>query len=89
MAKWYGSGLASGEELFGDITETGKPAYKVRYVQDIPCGIIVELFFKDYSYKKCLNWASIHIGEHKVRTASGQIRAKRIVQKGEWDDGED
>lgn len=86
MANWYVSGLTTGEELVvKDITETGRPANVVKYIQDIPCGILVELFFNEHSYKRCISWASIYNGTHSIRTAYGQLRAKRVVQKGEWD----
>lgn len=89
MAKWYESGLSVGDEIVGNITETGRSADMVRYIQDIPCGIIVEIFCGNHRYKRCLNWSAIHSGALTVHTAYGQLRAKRIVQKGEWDDGED
>lgn len=86
MANWYVSGLRAGDELVvKDITETGRPANVVKFIQDIPCGILVELFFNEHSYKRCIGWSAIHNGTYSVRTAAGQLRAKRVVQKGEWD----
>ena len=86
---WYASGLTAGEELFvNDISETGKPPKRIEFVEDIPCGIIVELFFGKHSYKRCLGWSAIYKGIYKVNTTRGQLKAKRVKQKGEWDESE-
>ena len=90
---WYASGLTAGEELFVNfLSETGKPPNRIEFVEDIPCGIIVELFFGEHSYKRCIGWSAIYRGIFNVRTASGEIKARRVKRKGEWDfdeEGED
>lgn len=82
---WLLSGLTQGDELeISELTETGKKPMKAVYIEDIPCGICVDMVFDFGHYRKTITWNKIHCGAVTVKTHFGQLRAERIVKKGEW-----
>ena len=89
--KWYVSGLTRGEELQTNIaTETGKPPVKVLFIEDTPSGIDVDMVFPaGRHYRKSISWNSIYCGVVSVRTVNGQVVAKKIPKKGEWNGEEE
>ena len=68
----------------------GKPPVKVLFIEDTPSGIDVDMVFPaGRHYRKSISWNSIYCGVVSVRTVNGQVVAKKIPKKGEWNGEEE
>ena len=89
---WYPSGLVQGDLLdINEASETGKKSVAAIYIEDIPCGISVDMVFEYGHYRKTVTWNKIRCGAVTVKSHNGILRAKQIKKKGEWygEEGED
>lgn len=79
--EWDPSGIEPGTYLDTNITGTDaktKP-YVVEFIQDLPCGLLVELTFRPGGYyKRVIPWNDIYIGAVKVEgiKAKGEYTRK-------------